>query len=200
MFKRVHFNLNLQSFDLSLFQNELTKFKAEFEEHIRWLEPIDSIQRAVGGFRGAIEFMMATDNSHLLPKFWTLVEDLDGVRDESLVKVVPELEQIARYKKYNKEIDESATFIASYNDVADPSWPKLNSKEEFNTLPEAIQQKTIELQTADPEIIRRNTFVESYNDVADPSWPKITTVEEFYALPDAIQQEVQETFNIQPPA
>jgi sulfatase maturation enzyme AslB (radical SAM superfamily) len=73
------------------------KFKKEFEEHIRWLEPIDTIHRAVGGFKGAIEFMMATDNSHLLPRFWEQTTDLDWSRKESLISVVPELEEIKNY-------------------------------------------------------------------------------------------------------
>jgi hypothetical protein len=74
------------------------KFKQEFEAHIAWLEPQDRIQRAVGGFRGAIEFMMATDNSHLLPDFWRTVNDLDWSRNESLLSVVPELEAIIEYR------------------------------------------------------------------------------------------------------
>ena len=73
------------------------KFKADFEEHIKWLEPIDTIHRAVGGFRGAIEFMMATDNSHWLPRFWEQMTDLDWSRKESLISVVPELKEIAKY-------------------------------------------------------------------------------------------------------
>jgi sulfatase maturation enzyme AslB (radical SAM superfamily) len=198
------FNLNIlqgpEAYRIDVLPQDVKlKFKAEFEEHIDWLEPIDTIQRAVGGFRGAVEFMMATDNSHLLPKFWTLVEDLDGVRNESLVAVVPELEQIAQYKKYDKHADEQSTFVESYNDVADPAWPKITSIEEFDTLPEDIRLKVIELQTADSTTIEHNTFIESYNNIADPSWPKISTVEEFYRLSAAIQQEVTETFNITPP-
>lgn len=73
------------------------KIKQEFEEHIKWLEPIDAIHRAVGGFKGAIEFMMATDNSHLLPGFWEQTTDLDWSRKESLVEIVPELEQIKQH-------------------------------------------------------------------------------------------------------
>jgi sulfatase maturation enzyme AslB (radical SAM superfamily) len=73
------------------------KFKQEFEEHIKWLEPIDTIHRAVGGFKGAIEFMMATDNSHLLPRFWEQTTDLDWSRKESLISVVPELKEIAKH-------------------------------------------------------------------------------------------------------
>jgi hypothetical protein len=73
------------------------KFKQEFEEHIRWLEPIDTIHRAVGGFKGAVEFMLATDNSHLLPRFWEQTTELDWSRKESLISVVPELEEIKNY-------------------------------------------------------------------------------------------------------
>jgi hypothetical protein len=74
------------------------KFKKEFEDHIEWLRPRDSIQRAIGGFEGAIQFMMATDNSHLLPEFWRTVDQLDLARNESLQKVVPELEQLSQYR------------------------------------------------------------------------------------------------------
>ena len=80
------------------------KFKQEFEAHIAWLEPQDRIQRAVGGFRGAIEFMMATDNTHLLPSFWNKVGDLDWSRNESLLAVVPELEAIAEYRPKEHQI------------------------------------------------------------------------------------------------
>jgi hypothetical protein len=80
------------------------KFKQEFEDHIEWLKDKDPIQRAVGGFQGAITFMMATDNSHLLPNFWNTVNDLDWSRNEDLLSVVPELECIAQYRPINKRI------------------------------------------------------------------------------------------------
>jgi radical SAM protein with 4Fe4S-binding SPASM domain len=173
------------------------KFKAEFEEHIRWLEPQDSIQRAIGGFRAAIEFMMSTDNSHLLDQFWNLTDDLDEVRNEKLIKAVPELEQILKYNKYNKDIIQQNTFVENYNNVADPSWPKITTIKDFNELPLAIQQQVKELH--EKKTTEEQVFVESYNNVADPSWPKITTIKDFYALADTIQQEVKETFNIIPP-
>lgn len=80
------------------------KFKQEFEEHIEWLKDKDPIHRAIGGFEGAITFMMATDNSHLLPNFWTTVNDLDWSRNEDLLLVVPELESIVQYRPPNKRI------------------------------------------------------------------------------------------------
>jgi radical SAM protein with 4Fe4S-binding SPASM domain len=80
------------------------KFKKQFENHIEYLKPIDTIQRAVGGFEAAIAFMMATDNSHLLPDFWKTVNDLDWSRGESLIKVVPELQQIEQYRPQDTRI------------------------------------------------------------------------------------------------
>jgi hypothetical protein len=73
-------------------------FKQEFEDHIEWLRPQDPINRAVGGYEAAIQFMMAQDNQHLLPEFWETVMDMDWCRDESLLSVVPEVEQIIKYK------------------------------------------------------------------------------------------------------
>jgi sulfatase maturation enzyme AslB (radical SAM superfamily) len=101
--KAQDFNLNIlqgpKEYRIDLLPLDLKeKFRLEFEQHIRWLEPIDGIQRAVGGFRGAIEFMMATDNSHLLPSFWETVNDLDWSRSENLVDVVPELKAIEQYR------------------------------------------------------------------------------------------------------
>ena len=80
------------------------RFKKQFEEHIEWLRPRDTIQRAVGGFEGAIAFMMATDNTHLLPDFWKTVNDLDWSRSESLVSVVPELHEIEHHRPADTRI------------------------------------------------------------------------------------------------
>jgi sulfatase maturation enzyme AslB (radical SAM superfamily) len=97
------FNLNIlqgpEAYRIDILPEEIKlKFKAEFEEHIKWLEPIDKVQRAIGGFKGAIEFMMATDNSHLLPDFWRTVNDIDWVRNEQLMDAVPELAAIVKYR------------------------------------------------------------------------------------------------------
>jgi hypothetical protein len=74
------------------------RFKQQFEDHIKWLKDRDPIQRAVGGFQGAIQFMMAVDNSHLLKDFWESVNDLDWSRSESLLSVVPELQEIIAHR------------------------------------------------------------------------------------------------------
>jgi radical SAM protein with 4Fe4S-binding SPASM domain len=103
------FNLNIlqgpQDYRIDMLPLELKQqFKQDFEQHIKWLEPIDTIQRAVGGFRGAIEFMMTTDNQHLLPDFWRTVDDLDWCRNEQLIDVVPELQSIVQYRPDTTEL------------------------------------------------------------------------------------------------
>ena len=97
------FNLNIlqgpQDYRIDMLPMDIKlRFKKEFEEHIEWLRPQDTIQRAVGGFQGAIQFMMAIDNSHLLRDFWETVNDLDWSRNESLVSVVPELKEIEHHR------------------------------------------------------------------------------------------------------
>jgi sulfatase maturation enzyme AslB (radical SAM superfamily) len=103
------FNLNIlqgpQDYRIDMLPPEIKQqFKKDFEDHIAWLEPIDSIQRAVGGFKGAIEFMMATDNQHLLPNFWRSVDDLDWCRNEQLMAVVPELKAIEQYRPVSTRV------------------------------------------------------------------------------------------------
>lgn len=103
------FNLNIlqgpQDYRIDMLPADLKdKFKQQFDQHVEWLQDKDPIHRAIGGFEGAIKFMMATDNSHLLADFWESVNDLDWSRKESLLAVVPELEAIVQYRPKNKRI------------------------------------------------------------------------------------------------
>ena len=60
--------------------------------HIIWLrEQGDHLGRATQGFESAITFMNATDNSHLIPKFWEKTRQLDDIRNENILEVIPEL-------------------------------------------------------------------------------------------------------------
>jgi hypothetical protein len=103
------FNLNIlqgpECYRIDLLPTEIKlEFKKQFEEHIEWLRSRDTLHRATGGFEGAIKFMMETDNSHLLPKFWYAVTDLDWSRKESLMSVVPELTRLIEYKPADTRI------------------------------------------------------------------------------------------------
>jgi organic radical activating enzyme len=67
------------------------KLKEKYQEHLTWLRPLDQLQRATVGFESAINYMMATDNSDLLPKFWTKTQELDAIRNENVLNIIPEL-------------------------------------------------------------------------------------------------------------
>ena len=65
--------------------------KDKFEDYLKWLREEDTLQRATVGFESAINFMMSTDNSQLLPKFWSKTRELDAIRNENILQVIPEL-------------------------------------------------------------------------------------------------------------
>lgn len=66
-----------------------------YEDHIKWLDPQDSLRRATNGYKSVVSMMQNTDASHLLPKFKQEVEKLDQVRNENFWKVFPELNELA---------------------------------------------------------------------------------------------------------
>jgi organic radical activating enzyme len=63
----------------------------KYEEHLEWLRPLDKLNRATVGFESAINFISSTDNSQLIDKFWTKTQELDAVRKENILTVIPEL-------------------------------------------------------------------------------------------------------------
>ena len=67
------------------------RIRVAYEEHLAWLRPLDSLQRATVGFESAVTYMMATDNTSLLPKFWAKTRELDAIRKENILEVIPEL-------------------------------------------------------------------------------------------------------------
>ena len=74
-------------------QHYKDKIKAKFEEHLEWLRPLDKLNRATVGFESAINFL-ETDNTHLLPKFFERMNKLDEMRGETMLDVIPELNEI----------------------------------------------------------------------------------------------------------
>jgi hypothetical protein len=51
----------------------------------------DKLNRATSGFESAINFMMATDNTHLIDTFWRKTHELDAIRLEQVLDAIPEL-------------------------------------------------------------------------------------------------------------
>ena len=72
------------------------KFKQEvvvpaYEQHIEWLEPQDSLNRATTGYKSLVNLMTAKDASDKLPKFREEIAKLDQVRNENFWDTFPEL-------------------------------------------------------------------------------------------------------------
>lgn len=70
------------------------RIRIAYQEHLDWLRPLDPLNRATVGFESAINFMMATDNTELISKFWSKTQKLDSIRGENLLQVIPELEAL----------------------------------------------------------------------------------------------------------
>jgi hypothetical protein len=67
----------------------------KYEQHLEWLRPQDLLQRATQGFESAVTFMNATDNTPLIDTFWRKTHELDNIRNENLLRVIPELKALA---------------------------------------------------------------------------------------------------------
>ena len=68
------------------------ELSTRYLNHIQWLrDQGDALGRATQGFESAIAFMMATDNSQLISKFWEKTHQLDQIRNENILSVIPEL-------------------------------------------------------------------------------------------------------------
>jgi MoaA/NifB/PqqE/SkfB family radical SAM enzyme len=65
-----------------------------YTEHLEWLRPHDTLTRATVGFESAIKFMNAEDKSHLLAKFWQKTHQLDQIRGENILDVIPEFKDL----------------------------------------------------------------------------------------------------------
>jgi sulfatase maturation enzyme AslB (radical SAM superfamily) len=65
-----------------------------YEEHLIWLRPLDPLKRATVGFESAINFVKSTDNTALIPKFWAKTTELDVIRQENILDVIPELKAL----------------------------------------------------------------------------------------------------------
>jgi MoaA/NifB/PqqE/SkfB family radical SAM enzyme len=67
------------------------QLSAKFQDHIKWLQSQDRLHRATQGYESAVNLMMSTDNSHLIPTFWKRTQELDAIRNENILEVIPEL-------------------------------------------------------------------------------------------------------------
>ena len=62
-----------------------------YQQHLEWLKPQDHLRRATVGFESALNYLTATDNSYLIPTFWAKTQQLDEIRKENILDIIPEL-------------------------------------------------------------------------------------------------------------
>jgi len=67
------------------------QLKTKFLNHINWLKDKDLLQRATVGFESAVNYLTATDNTHLIDTFWRKTHELDDIRRENILTIIPEL-------------------------------------------------------------------------------------------------------------
>jgi hypothetical protein len=70
------------------------QIEEKYQEHLLWLRNRDQLNRATVGFESAINFLKATDNGQLLPKFWVKTQELDRIRKENVLETIPELKAL----------------------------------------------------------------------------------------------------------
>ena len=83
-----HYRIDIAPSD---YKGELTEL---YRDHISWLADKDPLHRATQGFESAITFLNATDNTHLIDSFWRKTHELDDIRKENCLNIIPELKAL----------------------------------------------------------------------------------------------------------
>ena len=65
-----------------------------YEEHIAWLDPRDSLRRAMTGYQGLLSLMKGSNGAKNWPKFIQEVSLLDNLRDENFWATFPEFSEL----------------------------------------------------------------------------------------------------------
>ena len=81
----VHYRINIAPMEYK------QQLKEKYIKHIDWLKGHDQLGRATQGFESAINFMFATDNTYLIDTFWRKTDELDDIRNERILNIIPEL-------------------------------------------------------------------------------------------------------------
>lgn len=74
------------------YKKQLTE---KYQQHLTWLKSAgDPLGRATQGFESAVQFLNATDNTHLIDTFWRKTHELDSIRKENILDILPELQAL----------------------------------------------------------------------------------------------------------
>jgi len=65
--------------------------KEKIQSHCEWLSGYSDVEPVIARYQALISFMFAEDRSYLLDEFWKKTRDLDAIRNENVMDVLPEL-------------------------------------------------------------------------------------------------------------
>jgi len=71
-----------------------SRVESKYQDHLRWLRPLDHLNRATVGFESAMTLMNSSDNTHLIDTFWRKTHELDSIRNERCLDIIPELKAL----------------------------------------------------------------------------------------------------------
>ena len=74
--------------------------KEKYEEHIKWLKPLDPLTRATKGYESALDWLYKRDLPQHLDRFFENTRKYDKVRNENFLEVFPEWKEL--FEKYEK--------------------------------------------------------------------------------------------------
>lgn len=66
--------------------------KEKIQDHCQWLSRYPGIEPVLAQYESLINFMFAEDRSHLLDEFWQKTREVDTIRNENIIDVLPELD------------------------------------------------------------------------------------------------------------
>jgi len=66
--------------------------KEKIQSHCEWLSRYPDVGPVLAQYESLINFMFAEDRSYLLDEFWQKTRELDTIRNENIVDVLPELD------------------------------------------------------------------------------------------------------------
>jgi hypothetical protein len=65
-----------------------------YEQYIKWLEDNKAGGHTIHAVKGILDYMDSADHRDLIPAFKKVITTIDNLRDESLLKIFPELKQL----------------------------------------------------------------------------------------------------------
>jgi MoaA/NifB/PqqE/SkfB family radical SAM enzyme len=68
--------------------------KEKIQSHCQWLSNYTGTESVIARYQALVNFMFEEDRSHLIPKFWEKTNQLDAIRNEKLLDVIPELKAL----------------------------------------------------------------------------------------------------------